>query len=71
MILVESDDESDREICGEIDKKAITSSPEIGSLSDLDKTCDSELSGRSNAKYESTSRSVSLSRSDDCQGNYL
>jgi hypothetical protein len=35
MIHVESDDESDRERCGDIDTKAIAPSPEIGSLSDL------------------------------------
>ncbi|KAF3339072.1 Carbonic anhydrase [Carex littledalei] len=66
MILVDSDDESDRGSCGGIDKDAVASSPEIESLSDLDKNCDSELSGQNNAKYESASRSISLSQSDDC-----
>jgi hypothetical protein len=71
MILVESDDESDKEKCGEIDTKAIESSPEIRRLSDLDKNCNSELPCRSNTKYESTSSSVSFSQSDECHGNYL
>ncbi|KAF3339065.1 crossover junction endonuclease EME1B-like isoform X1 [Carex littledalei] len=68
MILVESDDESDRVSCWGIDKEPVASSPEIESLSDLDKNCDSQLSGQSNAKYESASRSISLSQSDDSHG---
>jgi hypothetical protein len=61
----------DRERCGDIDTKAITSSPEIGSLSDLDKNCNSQSSSRSNTKYKSTSRSVSFGQPVECRGNYL